>query len=65
MLALHLLQSSLVFINTQLLQAVLRDPRWASKLTEEDRRGLSPLFWSHVYGRFRLDMDSRLDLNAA
>ena len=29
MLALHLLQSSLVFINTQLLQAVLRDPAWA------------------------------------
>ena len=66
-LALHLLQSSLVFINTQLLQAVLRDPAWAGKLTEEDRRGLSPLFWSHVnpYGRFRLDMDTRLDLTAA
>jgi hypothetical protein len=66
MLALHLLQSSLVFINTQLLQAVLRDPAWAGKLTEEDRRGLSPLFWSHVnpYGRFRLDMDTRLDLTA-
>lgn len=48
MLALHLLQSSLVFINTQLLQAVLRDPAWAAKLTKEDRRGLSPLFWSHV-----------------
>jgi hypothetical protein len=34
---------------------------------EEDRRGLSPLFWSHVnrYGRFRLDMDTRLDLTAA
>jgi TnpA family transposase len=45
MLTLHLLQSSLVFINTQLLQAVLRDPAWAGKLTEEDRRGLSPLFW--------------------
>jgi hypothetical protein len=44
-----------------------RDPAWAGKLTEEDRRGLSPLFWSHVnpYGRFRLDMDSRLDLTAA
>jgi len=55
------------FINTQLLQAVLRDPAWAGKLTEEDRRGLSPLFWSHVnpYGRFRLDMDTRLDLTAA
>jgi hypothetical protein len=40
--------SSLVFINTQLLQAILRDPAWAGKLTGEDRRGLSPLFWSHV-----------------
>ena len=51
-----------MFINTQLLQAVLRDPGWAGRLTEEDRRGLSPLFWSHVnpYGRFRLDMDTRL-----
>ena len=29
-LALHLLQSSVVFINTQLLQAVLRDPAWAA-----------------------------------
>jgi hypothetical protein len=46
MLALHLLQSSLVFINTQLLQAVLRDPAWAGRLTEEDRRGLAPLFGS-------------------
>jgi len=64
MLALHLLQSSLVFVNTQLLQAVLRDPKWAAKLADEDRRALSPLFWSHVnpYGRFRLDMDTRLDL---
>lgn len=32
--------------------------------TVEDRRALSPLFWTHVnpYGRFVLDMDSRLDL---
>jgi len=42
MLALHLLQSSLVFINTQVLQAVLRDPQWAAKLADEDRRALSP-----------------------
>ncbi|MER5321717.1 Tn3 family transposase [Streptosporangium roseum] len=49
------------------LQAVLRDPDWAAKLTDEDRRALSPLFWAHVnpYGRFRLDMDSRLDLGIA
>lgn len=56
MLALHLLRSSLVYVNTRLLQAVLRNPAWADRLTPEDRRGLSPLFWSHVnpYGRFRL-----------
>jgi hypothetical protein len=38
----------------------------AGKLTEADRRALSPLFWTHVnvnpYGRFELDMDSRLEL---
>ena len=67
MLALHLLQSALVHINTLLLQNVLEDPGWASRLTHEDRRGLNPLFWSHVnpYGRFRLDMSKRLKLRAA
>jgi TnpA family transposase len=48
MLALHLLQSSLVFINTQLLQAVLRDPTWAGRATTVDvitdrRRDSGPL----------------------
>jgi hypothetical protein len=35
-------------------------------MTDEDRRALSPLFWTHVnpYGRFVLDMDSRLDLTS-
>jgi TnpA family transposase len=66
MLALHLLQSALVHVNTLLLQRVLEAPGWAELLGEDDRRGLSPLFWSHVnpYGRFRLDMDTRLDLAA-
>jgi hypothetical protein len=64
MLALHLLQSALVHVNTLLLQNVLDDPAWAGRLTAADRRALNPLFWSHVnpYGRFRLDMDTRLDL---
>jgi len=64
MLALHLLQSALVHLNTILLQRVLDDPAWAKRLTTDDRRALSPLFWSHVnpYGRFDLDMDTRLDL---
>ncbi|MFD5437068.1 Tn3 family transposase [Kitasatospora sp. NPDC127067] len=64
MLALHLLQSALVHVNTLLVQQVLADPKWADRLTDADRRGLSPLFWTHVnpYGRFELDMNTRLDL---
>ena len=64
MLALHLLQSALVHINTLLLQRVLDDPSWAARLEIDDQRGLTPLFWSNInpYGRFSLDMDTRLDL---
>ncbi|MER6692145.1 Tn3 family transposase [Streptomyces minutiscleroticus] len=64
MLTLHLLQPSLVHINTLLLQQVLAEPEWAKRLSGEDRRGLTALFWSNVnpYGIFRLDMDKRLDL---
>ena len=66
MLALHLLQSALVHVNTLLLQQILAEPKWSGRMTEEDRRALSPLFWTHVnpYGRFVLDMDARLDLVA-
>ncbi|MGW1909041.1 Tn3 family transposase [Streptomyces cinnamoneus] len=64
MLALHLLQSRLVHVNTLLLQQVLAEPKWAKKLSAEDRRGLTALFWSNInpYGTFRLDMNKRLDL---
>jgi hypothetical protein len=63
-LALHLLQAALVHVNTLLLQQILAEPEWSKRMTDEDRRALSPLFWAHVnpYGRFVLDMDSRLDL---
>ena len=66
MLSLHLLQSALLHINTILVQQVLTDPAWAARLTVEDRRGLSALFWKHVnlYGTFTLDMDRHLDLAA-
>ena len=65
-LALHLLQSALVYLNTLLLQRVLAEPAWAQRMTERDRRALTPLFWSHVnpYGRFDLDMNARLELAA-
>ncbi|WP_030164024.1 Tn3 family transposase [Spirillospora albida] len=64
MLALHLLQSALVFVNTVLVQSVLKDPAWAGRLTDADRRALSPLFWSHanLYGTISIDMDTHLDL---
>jgi Tn3 transposase DDE domain len=67
MLALHLLQSALVHVNTLLLQQVLAEPKWAKKLTPEDRCGLTALFWSNInpYGTFRLDMNKRLDLAPA
>jgi len=63
MLALHLLQSALVHINTLLLQTVLETPKFHDLLPEE-RRALTPLFWTHInpYGRFSLDMNVHLDL---
>ncbi len=66
MLALHLLQSALVHVNTLLLQDILGEEKWRKRLTGADRRALSPLFWTHVnlYGRFELDMNSHLDLAA-
>ncbi|WP_062006634.1 Tn3 family transposase [Arthrobacter alpinus] len=66
MLALHLLQSSLVLVNTLMLQEVLEDPTFHDLLTPEDWRGLSPLFWTHInpYGRFTLDMDTHLGLSS-
>lgn len=65
MLCLHLLQSALVHLNTIFLQRILDDGDLI--LAAADRRALSPLFWTHInpYGRFRLDMDTRLDLTSA
>ncbi|SEB98806.1 Tn3 transposase DDE domain-containing protein [Streptomyces sp. 2231.1] len=54
-------------VNTLLLQDILSEERWQKRLTDADRRALSPLFWTHVnpYGRFELDMNSHLALAAA
>ena len=64
MLALHLLQNCMVHINTLMLQRVLAQPHWNSKLTPRDLSALTPLIWEHVnpYGRFELDMNARLPL---
>ena len=67
MLCLHPLQSALVFINTLLVQSVLKDEKWEARLTAADKRGLSPLFWSNanLYGTIDIQMDRHLDLDLA
>jgi TnpA family transposase len=66
-LALHLLQSCLVYVNTLMLQRVLEEPGWRSRMTEADLRGLCPLVYSHVspYGTFELDLEQRIDIEMA
>lgn len=46
-----------------MLQTVLAEPSWEGRMTAEDYRGLTPLIYAHVnpYGRFDLDLDSRID----
>ena len=66
MLALHLLQSAAVLVNTMLMQSVLDESAWAAKMTGADRRAMSPLFWANInpYGEIHLDMGRRLGLAA-
>jgi hypothetical protein len=36
------------YVNTLVIQDLLAEPEWAHVLTDEDRRGLTQLFWTHV-----------------
>ena len=67
MLAMHLLQACLVYVNTLMVQEVLAEPKWFERMTEADWRGLTPLFYKHVnpYGIFELDMATRIPLAGA
>jgi TnpA family transposase len=67
MLCLHLLQISLVYINTLLIQQVLSEPQWMQKMGVEELRALTPLIYAHVnpYGVFRLNMTERLQIETA
>ena len=64
LLCLHLLQVCMCYINTILIQTVLKDPKWAALLSIEDWRALSPLFHGHInpYGVLFLDMNSRIEI---
>ncbi|MBB1077841.1 Tn3 family transposase [Rhodoferax sp. 4810] len=66
LLCLHLLQASMVYINTLMIQQVLEEPGWSDRMAPSDLAALSPLITQHVnpYGRFELDMETRLQLAA-
>ncbi|MBE0368179.1 hypothetical protein PAUR_a1727 [Pseudoalteromonas aurantia 208] len=66
-LALHLVQICLVYVNTLMIQQVTSATEWGGVLTEEDYRALSPLIYAHVnpYGIFELDMTQRLPIEQA
>jgi TnpA family transposase len=67
MLSLHLLQISMVYINTLMIQQVLSEPKWLDMMKKEDFRALTPLICAHVnpYGVFKLNMSERLLLESA
>jgi len=66
-LSLQLLQVCMVYINTLMIQEVLKDPAWKDKFTPEDWRALTPLIHAHInpYGLFPLDMNKSLDIERA
>jgi len=66
-LSLHLLQICLVYVNTLMIQRVLTDKLWLEQMQTNDLRALTPLIWAHVnpYGTFQLDLNERLQLDAA
>jgi len=65
-LALHLVQQCLVYINTLMIQSVVSQEHWQDVFTDEDYRALCPLFYAHVnpYGHFDLDMEARISLGS-
>ncbi len=61
-LSLHLVQLSMVYINTLMIQQIIEEHGLKNKLTKEDKRALTPLIYEHVnpYGLFPLDLSTRL-----
>jgi len=67
MLSLHLLQNCLILINTLLLEQTIGHRSMLEKLSPEDMRALTPLFYGHVnpYGLFELDFEKASFLEVA
>lgn len=63
-LSLRLLQICLVYVNTLMIQRVLADSDWLSRMTPRDLSALTPLIFHHInpYGTFDLDMEARIPI---
>ena len=48
MLALHLLQNCMVYVDTLMVQSVLGEPIWLKHMGVTEQRALTPLFWGRV-----------------
>lgn len=61
-MSLHLLQLSMVYINTLMIQQIIEEQKLTGILTKEDKRALTPLIYEHVnpYGLFPLNLSERL-----
>lgn len=61
-LSLHMLQLSMVYINTLMIQQIIKEKNLMNKLTAEDKRAITPLIYEHInpYGSFTLDLKQRL-----
>ena len=61
-MSLHLLQLSMVYINTLMIQQIIEEQRLSDVLTKEDKRALTPLIYEHVnpYGLFPINLSKRL-----
>ena len=61
-LSLQFLQLSMIYINTLMIQQIIREKNLLPILTQEDKRALTPLIYEHVnpYGLFPLDLNTRL-----
>ena len=61
-MAVAILQICLVYVNTLMIQSVLDLEHWQQKLTETDKRAITPLIFSHInpYGTFKLDLNERI-----
>ena len=51
-LALHLPQNCLIYVNTLMLQRILTEPVWLARMTPEDYRALTPAIHSHISAAF-------------